>query len=129
MVSPMWPQLSPPHPPPIILKSWFCTISEVIYVNLNYTGWVVIQKKIFEDFFHWNTHSFEYCGPFRPPGILINLILHSVRKLSCKFKLFWTIGSWEQDFFNFIFAFLLLSPLWWGSVPLSKQTWIPFMPG
>jgi hypothetical protein len=24
---------------------------------------------------------------------------------------------------------LLLSPLWWGSVPLSIQTWFPFMQG
>jgi hypothetical protein len=51
----MWPQLSPP--PPMILKSWFFTISEGFYVHLNYAGSVVIQKKIFKDFYHWNTHK------------------------------------------------------------------------
>jgi hypothetical protein len=40
----------------------------------------------------------QYRGRSRPPRILINLILHCIRKLSCNFKLFWIIGSWEQDF-------------------------------
>jgi hypothetical protein len=52
----------------------------------------------------------------------IDLILHYVRKLSCKFELFWIIGSWEQDFWMTppYICILWLSPLWWGSVPLSK---------
>jgi hypothetical protein len=45
----MWPQLHPSH---TILNS---ALSDSFYVNLNHSGSVVIQKKIFEEFSHWNT--------------------------------------------------------------------------
>jgi hypothetical protein len=54
-----------------------------------------------EDFFLYiNTseYGFPYCGPSRPPGTMIwrNLNLHYIRKLSCKYDLFWLIGSWKD---------------------------------
>jgi hypothetical protein len=45
----MWPQLS--H----TTDFKFCTTSESFYVNLNYSGSVVIKKKILKELFHWNT--------------------------------------------------------------------------
>jgi hypothetical protein len=51
----MWPQLPPP--PPMILKSLFCTLSEGFSVNLNNAGSVVIQNTIFKDFSYWNAHK------------------------------------------------------------------------
>ena len=62
-------------------------------------GLLVLEKKIF---FNINIckYSFPYCGPSRPPGIMIRTILnlHYIRKLSCKYDLFWLSGSEEQDF-------------------------------
>jgi hypothetical protein len=50
-------------------------------------------------FFNINTCKYgcTYCGPSRPPGTKIwtNLNLHSIRKLLCKYELFWLICSWE----------------------------------
>ena len=45
-------------------------------------------------------YSFPYCGSSRPPGIMMLTILnlHYIRKLSCKYDLFWLSGSGEEDF-------------------------------
>jgi hypothetical protein len=99
----------------MILKSWFCTLSEGLYVNVNYADLVVIQKKIFKDF-SIETHIVSKLWSLPTPGeFLINLILNSVGKLSCKFKLFWIIGSWEQYFSMtwppYICMFVIISPL------------------
>jgi hypothetical protein len=45
--------------------------------------------------------SFSYSGPTRPPGAMIsqNSFLYYVRELiSCKFQLFWSRGTWKEDF-------------------------------
>ena len=39
------------------LKSWFCTISAIFPVNLNYSGSVVISKQLLEDLPHWNANE------------------------------------------------------------------------
>jgi hypothetical protein len=40
-------------------------------------------------------YGFPNCGPSRPPGTIIswNLNLHYIRKLPCKYDLFWLSGS------------------------------------
>jgi hypothetical protein len=51
-------------------------------------------------FFHINTckYGFLHCGLYRPPGTMIWTILnlHYIRKLSCKFDLYWVSGSGED---------------------------------
>jgi hypothetical protein len=56
-----------------------------------------------EDFFlniNISEYGFPYCGPSQPPGTMIskNLNLYYIRKLSCKYDLFWLSGSGEEDF-------------------------------
>jgi hypothetical protein len=62
-------------------------------------GLLVLKKKIF---FNINicTNSFPYCGPSRPSGTMMWTILnlHYIRKLSCKYDLFWLSGSGEEAF-------------------------------
>jgi hypothetical protein len=52
-------------------------------------------------FFNTNTkkYGFPYCGPSWPPGtnVCTNLNLHYIRKLSCKYELFWLSGLWEEN--------------------------------
>ena len=45
---------------------------------------------------------FPIVAPPDPPGIMMLTILnlHYIRKLSCKYDLFWLSGSVEKDFFN-----------------------------
>jgi hypothetical protein len=61
-------------------------------------GVLVLEKKIF---FNINIckNGFPYCGPSRHPGTMMWTILnlHNIRKLSCKYELFWLSGS-EEDF-------------------------------
>jgi hypothetical protein len=61
-------------------------------------------------------NGFPYCGPIRPPGIMIwiNLNLHYVWELSCKFQLFWSSSSSEITASHFYIIFPL------------KKTW-PFI--
>jgi hypothetical protein len=77
------------------------------------------------NFFHLKTYNskFRHCCFTLSLGamvlhdtrmILIDFMLHYVRKLSCKFELFWIIGCGEQDFwmtppYNCIFV--IISPL------------------
>jgi hypothetical protein len=63
------------------LACWFRRIFFYIYININEYG-------------------FPYCGPSRPPGTMIwrDLNLHYIRKLSCKYDLFWLSGSGGEDF-------------------------------
>jgi hypothetical protein len=90
---------------------------------------LVLEETIF---FKTNTckYGFPYCGPSWPPKTMVwtNLNLHYIRKLSCKYELFWLSGLWEEDFKcpHPIFAFLWLSPLWKGPGPWFVQFWIPF---
>jgi hypothetical protein len=56
-----------------------------------------------KDFFfniNISEYGFRYCGHSRPPETMIsrNLNLHYIRKLSCKYDLFWLYGSREEDF-------------------------------
>jgi hypothetical protein len=85
-------------------------------------GLLVLEKKIF---FNINIckYGFPYCGPSRPPGsmMLTILNLHYIIKLSCKYELFWLIGSGEEDFSMtqpHFCIFVIISPL--------KRTW-PFI--
>ena len=61
-------------------------------------GLLVLEKK---SFFNINIckYSFPYCGPSRRQEIMMLTILnlHYIRKLSCKYQLFWLSGS-EEDF-------------------------------
>ena len=63
--------------------------------NLIEIGLLVLEKKI-----NICKYSFPYCGPSRPPGIMMLTILnlHYIRKLSCKYDLYWLSGSGEEDF-------------------------------
>jgi hypothetical protein len=68
-------------------------------------------------FFNINTCKYgsPYCGPSQPPGSMIwtNLNLHFIRKLSCKYELFWLSGSWEDlEMTPPHYCILWLSPLW-----------------
>ena len=82
-------------------------------------GWLVLKKKIF---FNINTYGFPYCGPSRPPGTMMLTILnlHYIRKLSCKYDLFWLSGSGEDFSMKppHFCIFVIISPL--------KRTW-PFI--
>ena len=66
--------------------------------SLNEIGLLVLEKI----FFNINIcqYGFPYCGPSRPPGTMMLTILnlHSIRKLSCKYDLFWLSGSGEENF-------------------------------
>jgi hypothetical protein len=77
-------------------------MSESFHVNLNFSGSVVLEKKILKYFFYINIckNGFPYCGPTLPPGamILTNLNLHYRRDLPSKFELSWLSGSLEEDF-------------------------------
>jgi hypothetical protein len=79
-------------------------MSESFNVNLilSSSGLVVLEK-IFKYFSSIN--SIPYCDPFPSSGAMIlpKLILYIVRKLSCKFELFWPSGSYEGDFLNIFF--------------------------
>jgi hypothetical protein len=83
-------------------------------------GLLVLDKKIF---FNINIckYSFPYCGPIRTPGTMkwTILNLHYIRKLPCKYDLFWLCG-WRK-FLNDPTPFLRLSPLWRGPGPLFEQ--------
>jgi hypothetical protein len=93
----------------------------------------MVLEKIFEIFSYISTckNSFPYCGPTRPLGamILTNLLLHYIRKVPCKFQLFWPSSSleekknlkWPQP----IFTFLWLSPLWRLPSPLFDKIQFP----
>ena len=100
-------------------------MSESFHVNLNSSGWVVLEKKIFKVFSYINTckNGFPYCGPTQSleAMILTNLNLHYVKKLPGKIELFWLSGSWEEDFQMtppYFCIFVIISPL--------KRTW-PFI--
>jgi hypothetical protein len=116
------------------LKTPFCTTQGRFYVNFNFSESVVTEKTIFKDFSHWNTclkKCYPYCDPSQPQEamVLINLILHYVRKLSCKYQLF--SGSRQEDFqitSPYFLCLGLYSP-WKGTSLLVEQTWIPFMKG
>jgi hypothetical protein len=99
----------------------------VYQVWLKLAGW--FWKKKFD--INTSEYGFPYCGPTRPPRTMIwrNFNLHYIRKLSCKYDLFWLSGSGEKRFLNGphpIFAFLKLYPLWRGPGPLFEQFRIPF---
>ena len=82
---------------------------------------LLVLKKIF---FNINIckYGFPYCGPSRPPGIMMWTILnlHYIRKLSCKYDLFWLSGSGEDFSMTppHFCTFVIISPL--------KMTW-PFI--
>jgi hypothetical protein len=72
-----------------------------------------------------------HCGPSRPPGTMTCSILnlHYIRKLSCKYDIFWLSGSWRRRFLNDPTPLLWLSPLWRVPGPLFEQFRIPFKQG
>jgi hypothetical protein len=111
----------------------------MIYTSLIEIGLLVLEKVLF---FNINTckYGFPYCGPSRHPWTMMWKILYLhymyIRKLSCKYDLFWLSGSVEKkkEIINFkwphpIFAFLWLSPRWRGPGPLFQQLRIPFTQG
>jgi hypothetical protein len=73
-------------------KGWFMP-------SLIEIGLLVLEKKIFS-YINIRKYSFPYCDPFRPPGTMVCTILnpHYIRKLSCKYDLFWLSDSGEEDF-------------------------------
>jgi hypothetical protein len=75
-------------------------MSESFHVNLNFSGVVVLEKKIFKHFSYINTckSGFPYGGPIRPPvdTIWTNLNLNYVSKLPCWFEHIWLSSSWEH---------------------------------
>ena len=82
-------------------------------------GLLVLGKKIFY-YKHICKYGFPYCGPSRSPGTMTWTILnlHYIRKLSCKYDLFWLSGSGEEDFSMtppHFCIFVIISPL--------KRTW------
>ena len=85
-------------------------------------GRLLLEKKIFLNI-NICQYGFPYCGPSRPPGIMMLTILnlHYIRQLSCKYDLFWLSGSGEEDFSMtppHFCIFVIISPL--------KKTW-PFI--
>jgi hypothetical protein len=66
-------------------------------VYLNFSASVILEKRTFKDFSKINTckHGSPFSTPSRPLEnvIIINLISLSVRKIPCKFQLFWPSGS------------------------------------
>ena len=82
-------------------------------------GQLVLKKKIF---FNINIckYGFPYCCPSRPLGTMMLTILnlHYIKKLSCKYELFWLSGSGEEDSSMtepHFCSFVIISPL--------KRTW------
>jgi hypothetical protein len=75
-----------------IIQGWF--VPSLIEIGL-----LLLGKKIF---FNINIckYGLSYCGPSRPPGTMMWTILnlHYIRKLWCKYDLFWLSGSGELDF-------------------------------
>ena len=89
-----------------ILQTSICTISGSSQVNLNFSG-TVVCKKIYEH----SPYIYIACNFLVPYSSLTklsgamnltNFNLHYIRKLQCKFQLFWLSGSWEEDFYLFV---------------------------
>jgi hypothetical protein len=80
-----------------------CTMSENFYVNLNFSGQVVITKRILEISFLYN--SFPYHGLTRPLGAMVftTLNLYYVIKLSCEFQYFLAKWFFFRRFLKYIF--------------------------
>jgi hypothetical protein len=74
-----------------LTQGWF--MSGLIEIGL-----LVLEKT----FFNMNIckYSFPNCGPSWPLGTVMWIILnlHCIRKLSCKYDLFWLSGSGEEYF-------------------------------
>jgi hypothetical protein len=86
---------------PFIWKKFRIPFTQGWFVpSLIEIGLLFQKNKIF--FFNINRseYGFPYCDPSQPPGTIIwrNLNLHYIRKLSCKYDLFWLSGSGEEDF-------------------------------
>ena len=62
-------------------------------------GLLVLEMKIFF-IINIYKYTFPYCGPSRPPEIMMLTILnlHYIRKLSGKYDLFWISCSGEEYF-------------------------------
>jgi hypothetical protein len=62
-------------------------------------GQLVLEKKIFINI-NICKYSFPYCGPSWPTETMMWTILnlHHIKKLSCKYDLFWLTGSGEEYF-------------------------------
>jgi hypothetical protein len=87
------------EPGPSFQQSLILFTQEWFVPNLTEVGLLVLEKIVFN--VNACKYGFPYCGPSQPPGtmIWINLNLHYIRKLSCKYELFWFFGSWEEDFY------------------------------
>jgi hypothetical protein len=90
-------------------QTYFCIISQNFYVNMSFSGPVVLEK-IFKSVSLYK-HLLKV-SPFvaiPDPGamILTNLLFYYIRKLSCKFELFWPSGSFP--------------PLWLHLTPRGQQ--------
>jgi hypothetical protein len=84
-----------------------------------YQVWLTLAYWFWRRRFFFNInicwHGFPYCGPSRPPGIMIWRILnlHYIRKLSCKYELFGLSGSGEGIWTTppHFCTFVIISPL------------------
>jgi hypothetical protein len=96
-----------------------------IWINLNfpscknglYQVWLkLVRCFILKDYFQYTlVKMFPSCGPSRSLGTIIctSLNLQCVRKLSCKYELFWLSGSWEENILMasaHIYIFVIISP-------------------
>ena len=97
-LSPLWR-----GPGPFFTNCWQYRVSFTqgsFMPSLIEIGLLFLEKRIF--FFNTNIseYGFPNYGPSRNPGTMIsrNLNLHYIRKLSCKYDLFWLSGSGEEDF-------------------------------
>ena len=107
---------------PLIWTIYNSLYRRMTYAKFDWNWPAGSEEKIF---FNTNIckYGFPYCGPFRPPGVMVLTILnlHYIRKLSCKYDLFWLSGSGEEDFSMtppHFCIFVIISPL--------KRTW-PFI--
>jgi hypothetical protein len=98
-------------------------------------NWFVDQMFHLKRFFpiYKCKNCFPSCCPSRPLGIIIctSLNLHYVKKLLCKYKLFWLSGSRKEkiQWINPIFTFLWLSPLTQEPGPSIRRLFILFTQG
>jgi hypothetical protein len=92
-LSPLWRGPSPlfEHCRVPFTQGWFMP-------SLIEIGQLVLEKIL--SYINICTYSFLYCGPSRPPATRMWTILNKyhIRKLSCKYDLFWLSGSGEEDF-------------------------------
>jgi hypothetical protein len=93
----VFPIVVPPDPRgPWCEQFWIYIISESFYVNMTYSGSVVLEKKIFK----WTHRIFEIISPLKRTWPFIWTIQNSLypRMIYTKFYWNWPASSGEEDF-------------------------------